>query len=229
VTGAAAVPPGLVRRADRAGVTAYRSYGSSEHPTVSCGLPSDELDRRAGTDGRLQPRCTVRIVDDDDRDAHEGEILTRGPELFLGYVDKALDEEAFTDGWFRTGDIGRLDEEGFLTITDRKKDIIIRGGENLSSKEIEDVLLEHPAIAEAAVVGVPDPVLGERACAVVVLRKDSPQATLALGDLLAHFQAAGVARQKTPEYLLVREALPRTPAGKVQKFLLRQDALLLAP
>jgi acyl-CoA synthetase (AMP-forming)/AMP-acid ligase II len=220
LTGAAAVPPALVRRAERAGVTAYRSYGSSEHPTVSCGHPQDDLEHRSRTDGRVQPGNEVRIVDEGGRDAPEGELLTRGPELFLGYVDRALDEEAFVDGWFRTGDVGRVDDEGFLTITDRKKDIIIRGGENLSSKEIEDVLLEHPRIAEAAVVGVPDERMGERACAVVVLREGS----LTLADVRDHFALAGVARQKTPEVLRLRDALPRTPAGKVQKFLLREEA-----
>ncbi|MCU1600474.1 MAG: fadK 1 [Frankiales bacterium] len=219
LTGAAAVPPALVRRAAAAGVTAYRSYGSSEHPTVSCGHPDDDLEHRARTDGRVQPGNEVRIVDEEGRDATEGELLTRGPELFLGYVDSALDEEAFSDGWFHTGDIGMLDPDGFLTITDRKKDIIIRGGENLSSKEIEDILLEHPRISEAAVVGVPDERLGERACAIVVLR----EGTLTLTEVHEHFRLAGVARQKTPESLRLRDTLPRTPAGKVQKFLLREE------
>ena len=168
------VPPSLIRRADAAGITAYRSYGSSEHPTVTTGTIADSLDNRAATDGGLLAGNEVRLVDADGRDVpagHDGEILTRGPELFTGYTDPALNAAAFLPGrWFRTGDVGRLDADGYLTVTDRLKDIIIRGGENISSKEVEDLLVTHPAVADVAVIASPDPVMGERVCAVIVTR-----------------------------------------------------------
>ncbi|TQM11323.1 AMP-binding protein [Pseudonocardia kunmingensis] len=224
MVGAAGVPPSLVQRADRAGIAAYRCYGSSEHPTISSGATSDPLHKRATTDGRVIGGSEVRLVDDDGVDVAsgaEGEIVTRGGELFLGYTDPALDEGSFLpEGWFRTGDIGRFDDEGYLTITDRKKDIIVRGGENISSKEVEDVLAQHPAVAEAIAVGKPDDRYGERVCAVVVLH--DPAGSLDLDEVARHFAEAGVARQKTPEHLVVLDELPRTAAGKVQKYVLRE-------
>jgi acyl-CoA synthetase (AMP-forming)/AMP-acid ligase II len=222
LTGAAPVPPSLIRRADAAGVTAFRSYGSSEHPTVSAGTTADPLARRAGTDGRLLAGNEVRLVDADGRDVPagaDGEILTRGPELFTGYTDPALNAAAFLPGgWFRTGDVGRVDAAGYLTVTDRLKDIIIRGGENISAKEVEDLLMEHPAIVDVAVIPSPDPALGERVCAVVVTR---PGFSFDVDEALTHFAAAGAARQKTPEVVMVVDELPRTPSGKVRKDALR--------
>jgi cyclohexanecarboxylate-CoA ligase len=160
MTGAAGVPPSLVERAERAGIPTYRCYGSTEHPTVTSGSADDPLDRRASTDGRLLPGNEMRVVDDDGRDLADGgtgEVCTRGPELFVGYRDVRMDADAFLPGgWFRTGDIGSVDAAGYLTITDRKKDVIIRGGENIASKEVEDVLARHPAVGEVAVVAVPD-------------------------------------------------------------------------
>jgi cyclohexanecarboxylate-CoA ligase len=222
LVGGASVPPALVERAQAAGVVAYRAYGLSEHPTISGGTTADPLEKRAYTDGRVQPGNEVRILDDDGRElaaGEEGEIVSRGTELFAGYRDAQLDVSAFTaDGWFRTGDVGRLDADGYLTITDRKKDIIVRGGENISSKEIEDVLGAHPRVAEVAAVGAPDERYGERVAVFVVLR-DGPDLTIE--DVAAHFHASGLARQKTPEVVRVVDALPRTPAGKVQKVPLR--------
>jgi cyclohexanecarboxylate-CoA ligase len=222
MTGAAAVPPTLIRRADAAGIPAYRCYGSSEHPTISTGTVADPLDKRATTDGRIIGGSEIRLVDDegaDVPDGADGEIASRGGELFLGYTDARLDRDAFLPGrWFRTGDVGRLDDDGYLTITDRKKDIIIRGGENISSKEVEDVLAEHPAVQDVAAIGLPDDRLGERVCAVVVLGAGR---TLELDEVREHFAATGLARQKTPERIEVVDELPRTPAGKVQKFALR--------
>ncbi|MCW2781544.1 MAG: fadK 1 [Marmoricola sp.] len=222
LVGGASVPPALVERADAAGIVAYRAYGLSEHPTISGSTASDPLVKRAHTDGRVQPGNEVRILDDDGnvlgRD-QDGEIVSRGSELFAGYRDSGLDETSFTDdGWFRTGDIGRLDADGYLTITDRKKDIIVRGGENFSSKEIEDVLGSHARVAEVAAVGAPDERYGERVAVFVVLREGTD---LSLDEIGEHFRAAGVARQKTPEVVRVVEVLPRTPAGKIQKVPLR--------
>ena len=220
-TGAASVTGALIRRADTLGVRAFRSYGSTEHPTISSGTPADPLDNRADTDGRLAPGSEIRIVDEQGTDVtlgQPGEILSRGPELFAGYYDSALTAQSMVDGWFRTGDIGVLDAEGYLRITDRKKDIIVRGGENIASKEVEDVLMAHPAVAEAAAIGAPDERFGERVCVFVVLNDGCQLDVSAIQD---HFSAAGLARQKTPELLHVVTDLPRTASGKVQKQQLR--------
>lgn len=222
LVGAASVPPALVARAERSGILTWRTYGSTEHPAISTGVPTDPVARRIGTDGRPGPGNEVRIVDEDGRDlpvGAEGEILARGPRQFLGYDDPALDEAAFTDdSWFRTGDVGRLDDEGFLTITDRTKDIVIRGGENVSAREVEDVLATHPTVAEVAVCAGPDPVWGERVCAFVRARPGIPPT---LDELRAHVVASGLAPHKAPERLDVVDDLPRTATGKVRKAALR--------
>ena len=224
MVGAATVPPQLVARCDAVGMNTYRCYGSSEHPTVSVGRPSDPLELRMATDGRLTAGTEVRIVDDEGRDlpsGADGEVATRGPELFGGYQREDLNSQAFLPGgWFLTGDVGRLDLEGNLTITDRKKDIIIRGGENISSRAVEDVLLQYPAIADAAAVAMPDPALGERVCAFVVPRPELRD-TLVIAALKDFFVRLGIAKQLTPERLILVDELPRTAAGKVKKHELR--------
>ncbi|WP_240355360.1 class I adenylate-forming enzyme family protein [Mycobacterium bourgelatii] len=223
VTGAAGVAGTLIRRAARFGVGAFRCYGSSEHPTISSGRPEDPLDKRADTDGRITPGTAIRIVGDDGADVATGvagEILTRGPELFCGYTDHRHNRDSMLDGWFRTGDVGRLDADGYLTITDRKKDIIVRGGENISSKEVEDVLSSHPAIAEAAAVGAVDEVYGERVCVFVVVNAGQ---RFEVADAARHFRECGLARHKTPERVVVVPELPRTASGKVQKHVLREQ------
>ncbi len=222
MVGAASVPPALVEQAHAAGVIAYRAYGSTEHPVATSGQPDDSAAQRSETDGRPMPGNEIRIVDADGRDvavSHEGEVVLRGPEQFVGYRDASLDAIAFLPGgWFRTGDIGRLDDAGFLTITDRLKDVIIRGGENISSKEVEDILARHPSVSEAAVVAFPDERYGERVAAFVITR---PGQTLDLDDVRRHFAEAGVARQKTPERIELVTELPRGMSGKVKKFELR--------
>jgi non-ribosomal peptide synthetase component E (peptide arylation enzyme) len=180
------------------------------------------LERRATTDGKLQPNIEIRIVDDNDHDlpfGQDGELLLRGPEQFPGYLDPAHDLAAFTaDGWLRTGDIARFDDEGYLTITDRKKDLIIRGGENIASMEVENVMLGLPQVVEVAVVAMPDEKLGERVCAYVVPK---PGTQLTLEQVIAHCAHAGFAKQKTPERVVLVEEMPRTPSGKVKKAELR--------
>jgi acyl-CoA synthetase (AMP-forming)/AMP-acid ligase II len=209
-TGGAGVPPALVERADALGWRVCRCYGATEGPSVTATQADDPLALRAYTDGRPIGGARIKLVD--------GEVAVLSPESFVAYDDPRDNAGAFTDdGWFLTGDIGVIDAEGCLTITDRKKDIIIRGGENISSKEVEDVLARHPAIVEAAVVAAPDDTYGERVCAFVV-----SAATLTLDDIRAHFERAGVARQKTPELLRLVDDLPRTPAGKVRKPELRR-------
>jgi acyl-CoA synthetase (AMP-forming)/AMP-acid ligase II len=218
ITGGGGVPPALIERADAAGWRISRCYGATEGPSLTWSDAGAALEKRAYTDGTSQGGNLIEIVDEDGErlpPGTEGEVVTIGPEQFAGYTDPELTLTAFApDGWFRTGDIGVIDGDGYLTITDRKKDIIIRGGENISSQEVEAVLVRHPAVADAAVVAVPDERYGERVCAFVVLR---PGAQLALEDVQRHFGEAGVARQKTPERLELVDELPRTAAGKVKK------------
>src|SRR5262249_5193234 len=157
--GGADVDPTLVRTAAAAlGCVAKRVYGSTEFPTISTCLPDDPPERCITTEGRPIGAAEIRLVDDHEHPVGtevEGEVLARGPECCLGYLDPALNAEAFTpDGWLRTGDLGVLDAQGFLRITGRKKDIIIRKGENISAREVEDLLATHPDIAEVAVVGL---------------------------------------------------------------------------
>lgn len=222
--GATTVPPALVAACEAAGIRCCRCYGSTELPTATQCVPADPLDKRLGTDGRPNPGVEVRIVGDGGEDlpvGTEGEVAVRGAERFLGYTDPELNAASFLPGgWFLTGDIGRLDPEGYLAITDRKKDIIIRGGENISSREVEELLLQVPGVREVAAIGAPDARLGERICAVVTLAEGA-QVTVA--DIDEAFRRIGVARQKTPELLIVVEEFPRTPSGKIQKAELRRE------
>ena len=224
--GGADVSPALVREAtSRLGCCVVRTYGSTEMPTVTAGRPADPIALRAATDGQVIGAAQVRVVDDagDPVAAGEaGELQARGPELFLGYLDERLDAAAMTpDGWFRTGDLGVLDPDGYLTISGRAKDIIIRGGENISAKEVEDLLLEHDAVGEVAVVAMPDEAMGEKACAFVVCAPGAEPP--ALDDLVAFLADRRIARQKLPQRLEVRDALPRTASGKIQKYELRRQ------
>ena len=140
----------------------------------------------------------------------------------MGYTDPALTAAGFdAEGWYATGDIGVVDDEGYLTIVDRKKDVIIRGGENISALEVEEMLLRIPGVAEAAVVAAPDARLGERACAFVRLTDGASALDLAV--MRTHLEGAGMARQKWPEDLRVVPDLPRTPSGKVKKYVLRDQ------
>jgi cyclohexanecarboxylate-CoA ligase len=222
--GGADVPPELIRRATthlNAFVT--RVYGSTEYPTATSSAPDDPLEKRATTDGSPIADAQTRIVTADGAEAPagvEGELQVRGPELFLGYLDEGLNPASFTDdGWFRTGDVAVFDNDGFMRIAGRIKDIIIRGGENISAKEIEDLIFEHPKVAEVSVVGVPDPVMVERICAVVVPREG---AEITLSELVEFLSGHGIARQKLPESLVLERELPKTASGKIQKFRLRE-------
>jgi cyclohexanecarboxylate-CoA ligase len=220
--GGADVPPALIREAhERLGIVASRLYGSTECPTVTGTPLRAPLERHADTDGQAIGAAELRVVDEagDPLPAGvRGHLQVRGPDLCLGYLDPALDERSFTsDGWFRSGDLAVVDEEGSVRIAGRAKDVIVRGGENLSAKEVEDLLFEHPDIEEVAVVGYPDEVLGERACAFVVAR-----GPLDLEELVSFLRERRVANQKLPERLEVVEALPKTASGKVQKFRLRE-------
>ena len=222
IVGAAPVPAALVERSVASGMAVYHCYGSSEHPTVTSGTAADPLDKRLHTEGRVMAGSEIRFVDDVGDDVppgSDGEIATRGPELFEGYFDASLDAAAFLPGgWYRSGDIGRLDDDGYLLITDRKKDIIIRGGENIASREVEDLLRQHPDIADVAVIAAPDARMGEVVMACVVARPGAEPSIASIGD---YFRVLGVARHKTPERLMLVEELPRNASGKVLKHVLR--------
>ena len=224
--GGAGVPPELIERAEQAGLVSFRAYGSTEHPSITSGTIEDGVDVRAHTDGRPMLGIQVRIVDEEGKDlppGREGEIWSMGPDMCVGYRDERHNEAFTDDGWYRSGDLGVMDARGCVRITGRIKDIIVRGGENISASEVEAVLAQHPKVMEAAAFAIPDERYGERVCACVVLRRDDDP--LGFDEMSEHFRGAGIARQKTPERLEAVEALPRTLAGKVQKYKLRAQVL----
>jgi acyl-CoA synthetase len=213
--GGSTVPAAVTRRLADYGVFVFRSYGSTEHPSITGSGADAAEDKRLYTDGNARPGVELKLTED-------GEIVSRGPDLCLGYLDPELTAKNFDeDGWYHTGDVGVLDDDGYLTITDRKADVIIRGGENISALEVEEVLLAMPQVIEAVVVATPDARLGERAAAVLRLRAGASMPTL--DEVRAHFEAVGAARQKWPEELHEADDFPRTASGKVQKFRVRQD------
>jgi acyl-CoA synthetase (AMP-forming)/AMP-acid ligase II len=223
--GGAPVPVALGERAAAHGITIVRAYGSTEHPSVSGSTFDAPAAKRHATDGAALPGVEIRLLDADGAPVPAGapgEIWSRGPDLCVGYTDPALTAEAFdTEGWYRSGDMGVLDEDGYLTITDRLKDVIIRGGENLSAAEIEEGIATLPQVAEVAVVAAPDERLGEHACAVVRLAPGVDG--LDLRDIAVHLERLGLARQKWPEELRVVTDFPRTASGKVRKVDLRAE------
>jgi non-ribosomal peptide synthetase component E (peptide arylation enzyme) len=231
--GGTTVSPDLIRRAAEAipSCLFFRVYGSTEMTTTTVGI-RDRADARMGaeTDGAIAPPTEVRIVDPSGdapvRDGEEGEIVARGPEQFVGYVHPEHNEGAFdADGFFRMGDLGRRVHGNYLAITGRKKDIVIRAGENLSPKEVEDVLFNHPAIADVAIVAMPSAATGEKCCAFIIPRES---AVIDLPEIRRFLEAAGLARQKFPEHLVLVEDLPRVPSGKVRKDVLRERAREIA-
>jgi cyclohexanecarboxylate-CoA ligase len=228
--GGADVPPELIRRAmRRLGVRSGRGYGSTEFPSITSSAGPDVPDaKRAATDGAPIGPNQIELRDGDGRPVpagREGEIWAHGEELFLGYRDAALDAECFDERrFFRTGDLGVLDADGYLTITGRVKDIIIRGGEKFSAKEVEDLLFEHPKVRSVAIVPMPDARLGERACAFVVpVDADDPPT---LSELARFLETHELSRRKLPERLELVDALPLTASGKVQKHVLRARVAL---
>ncbi len=223
--GGAAKPVQLHRDVKRelGGAGVVSGYGLTECPILAMGSIHDPDDKLAATEGRATPGVEIRVVRLDGQRSgpnEEGEIRARGPQLFRGYLDSSLDGDAFdVDGFFRTGDLGHLDDDGYVAITGRVKDIIIRKGENISAKEVEDLLFTHPKIDDAAVIGVPDPKSGERACAVVVPTDAEEPPTLE--ELFGFLKDEGLMVQKIPEQLEVVDTLPRNPTGKVLKHELR--------
>ncbi len=226
VTGGAPVPPDAIRRANAQfkNCLAFRVYGSSEVPTVSLGVDEvSDIERGATTEGRIVNN-RVRICDPVTGVAlgigEEGEITVCGPEVMLGYTDWDQTLAAFdAEGYFHTGDLGKIDDEGYLTITGRQKDLIIRGGENISPKEIEDFLHRHPGIREAAVIAIPNARLGEGVCACIIPVSGAEITREAIARFL---DSQRIAKQKWPERVELMSEFPRTAAGKVRKNLLRE-------
>jgi non-ribosomal peptide synthetase component E (peptide arylation enzyme) len=200
------------------------AWGLTEFPVATSPSPDGEPDILDHTVGRPVPGVSVRVVDESEREVapgEDGELRLKGPQCFLGYVDETLNAEAFDDdGWFRSGDRGRIDADGNVIVTGRIKDAIIRNAENISALEIEGVLATHSSVADVAVIGVPDSRTGERVCAVVVPKAG---AQVTLSSLAEHCQASGLSRHKSPERLEVVEELPRNLTGKVLKAELRSQ------
>ncbi len=220
--------PGEIHHEMRAafGVPLVGSWGLTEFPNATSAAPDDALEILTTSVGRPASGVSVRAVDaqgDVCETGIEGELLLRGPQCFSGYVDPTLDEVSFdVDGWFHTGDLGTIDAAGNVRITGRLKDIIIRNAENISSVEVEEMLYRHPAVAEAAVLGLPDTRTGERVVAVVVPQKGRD---VELDDIREHCRREGLAIQKCPEQLEIVDALPRNAMGKVLKQDLRSGLL----
>jgi len=221
VCGGAYIPPELIKEAWAVGWKTYRVYGSTEAPTITLGKGS--IEQASQTDGFVK-NYECRIVDLDNHPlsyGQEGEIVVKGPKAFVGYKNQDLNKDSFDEeGWFHTGDIGRLNADGYMEITGRKKDIIIRGGENISVKEIEDLIHLHPSVEAAAVVAMPDKALGEKVCAYIKLRKGTTLDSRGLNDFLSSYK---LAKQKLPERLEVIDEFPMTPSGKIKKHELRKD------
>ena len=226
--GGTTIPKKVARECQQLGIKLLSVYGSTESSPHAVVNLDDPLSRFMHTEGYAAAGVEIKVVDDARKTLPpgcEGEEASRGPNVFMGYFDepeltaRALDEE----GWYYSGDLCRMDEAGYIKITGRKKDIIVRGGENISSREVEDILLQHPKIHDACVVAMPDERLGERSCAYVVLK--APHHSLSLEEVVAFFSRKRVAKYKYPEHIVVIEKLPRTTSGKIQKFLLRKDIM----
>ncbi len=226
----APVPPALVERAQqRLDIEVLSGWGMTEVGLATCCRPGDPPEKIFGTDGRAMEGSDVQVVDAGGAVVAvgaEGFLKTRGSALFVGYLKRPNLYNLDDDGWFDTGDLARIDGDGYIRISGRSKDIMIRGGENIPVVEVEAVLFRHPAVQDVAIVGVPDPRLGERGCAYVQLK---PDATLDLGEMIDYLAAEKMARQYLPEFLEIVDEFPRTPSGKIQKFVLRERAKALAP
>jgi acyl-CoA synthetase len=225
-TGGEAVPAERAARfEDVTGARVLQFYGSNETGALSRTTMDDDRGHRLGTAGRVIDEMHVRLLDDDDRDITTpgvpGHPVCKGPATCFGYLDddEANDELFTSDGWMRIGDLCEIDAEGYLRVVGRTSDIIIRGGKNLSAPAIEAAVADHPAIAVAAVVPMPDEIFGERVCLYAELR---PGASLDLDDVVRHLEASGVSREWFPERLVVLDALPRASGGKVAKGALRE-------
>jgi cyclohexanecarboxylate-CoA ligase len=228
VSGGAPIPPQLIPRVrDLIGAQLLPCWGSSEVGIATIGRLTDSDEKRACTDGAPTPGVELRVVDDAGRPVAAntpGHLQLRASGQHVAYfMNDQLYQDSFVDGWFKTGDLGRVDEDGYVRIVGRSKDIVIRGGENIPIIEIENLLRDLPEVADVIIVGVPDERLGERCHAVVVPR--TPGQDLSLQDLTAHLHELKVTKQYWPEFISMADAFPRTGSGKVQRFLVRDHVI----
>lgn len=231
--GGTTVSPDLIRQASAVfpGCLFFRCYGSTEMVTATLGIRDRaQADLGADTDGEIVYPAELKIIDaiNDDplTSGEEGEIIARGPGLFFGYVHPSDNDGNFVDdGFFRMGDLGKIVHEHYIVITGRTKDIIIRSGENISPKEVEDLLFNHPAVAEVAIVAMPSAATGEKGCAFIIAREGQ---TIDLPEIRRFLDGKGLARQKFPEHVVLVDDLPRVPSGKVRKDVLRIRAREIA-
>lgn len=222
----APIPSPLVEKAARNLPTRIISaWGMTENGAVTTTLPEDDPERAVHTDGAPLPYIELKVTDMEGNPmpaGQEGSLYMRGASLFVGYFKQPELYGVDDEGWFPTGDLARLDEQGYVRITGRSKDVVIRGGENIPIVDIENALYQHPAIQAVALVGKPDERLGERLCAYVVLKEGHQ--SLTLEEVCAFLTERKVTREYQPEFLVVLDELPRTPSGKIQKFKLREQA-----
>ena len=229
-SGGAPIPRELVRQVrERIGGQLVAAYGSTEGMNVTINRLDDPAEKVAGSDGRFNPGIDYKLVDEARKPqpaGQAGEIAYRGPNVCLGYLDPEQTARSFdADGYFHSGDLGVVDNDGYLRVVGRKKEIIIRGGENISPAEIEDILYRHPKISAVAVFGLPHKRLGESACAAVIPK---PGATVTLEDVTQFLREQGVAKFKIPERVEIVTEFPRTPTGKLRRNALRDDMLRLS-
>jgi len=225
VSAGAPIPRVLVQNAhQRLGAHIISGWGMTENGFVTGTRPGDAPEKIFGTDGIAMRGMEVRVVDDQGRPlppGEEGSLQARGAYNFVGYMRQPELYNTDPEGWFGTGDLAWMDADGYIRISGRAKDIIIRGGENIPVVEVEELLYRHPAVVDAAIVGMPDSRLGERGCAFVTLKAGQ---TLDFDGMIAFLSGQKMAKQYLPERLEVIEAMPRTPSGKIQKFKLREQA-----
>ena len=223
VCGGAPVPESLITIYGDRGIPFLQGYGLTETAPFSCFLPPDMAGAKLGSAGIAPFFSETKVVDDNGNevpDGERGEIVVRGPNVMKGYWNRPdATAEVMTDGWFHTGDIGKRDADGYFWILDRKKDMIISGGENVYPAEVEDALYQHPQIKEVAVIGVQHPRWGETVRAVVVVKEGE---ALTEQDVI-DFTQGRLARYKQPKSVVFAETLPRNPTGKVVKFELREQ------
>ncbi|MEX0605547.1 MAG: AMP-binding protein [Marinobacter sp.] len=226
VSAGAPIPSALVEQAGKVlKARIVSAWGMTENGAVTMTCPEDPAERASQSDGRAVPFMDLRITDFNGKTlgpGEEGNLLVRGASLFVGYLKRPELYGVDEDGWFATGDLARMDADGYIRITGRTKDVVIRGGENIPVVEVENLLYKYPGVADVALVGCPDERLGERLCAYITL--DDSSSGINLEDIKTHLLTHQLSKSYLPEYLEIIEAMPRTPSGKIQKFKLREQA-----